>query len=123
MPYEWAKNDCCSFVCDAIHVMTGTDTYADFRGTYTDEASAITAMQTITGTTDKTGMVEFMTHKFEMEEIPVPFAQRGDVVLLSVGEFSLAVVGLDGIKAVGLTEKGLLKLPLSLAVRAWKVGV
>jgi len=122
MPYAWGANDCCSFPCDAILTMTGTDVYAEFRGKYTDEAGAGTILLQIAGSTDKVAAIEYITAEFGMEEIAVPFAQRGDVVLLGVdGGFALGIVYLDGISAAAVAAEGLHRVPLSYATRAWKV--
>ena len=121
-PYSWGANDCCSFVCEAMLSMTGTDVFEAFRGKYTDEASAAEAMLEVTGSSDKLAMVDYMTNKFGMAEVPVPFAQRGDVVLLSVdGGFALGIVYLDGTNVVAVAGEGLHKVSISAAVRAWRV--
>lgn len=121
-PYSWGDNDCCSFVCDAILAMTGTDTYEDFRGKYTDEATSEAAMLEVTGSSDKLAMVEYMTTKYGMTEVSVPFAQRGDVVLLGdPNGFALGIVHLDGMNAAAVATEGLHRVSLSNAVRAWRV--
>lgn len=121
-PYEWGANDCCSFVCDGILAMTGVDTYSDFRGRYTDEAGAEATLQAVVGSTDKLAAIEFLTRKFEMEEILPAFAQRGDVVLLGVeGGFALGLVHLDGMSAAAVAGEGLHRVPLTFATRAWRV--
>jgi cell wall-associated NlpC family hydrolase len=121
-PYAWGSNDCCSFVCDAILAMTGTDVYSEFRGKYTDEAGAGAILQTVVGSTDKAAAIDYITTKFAMPEITVPFAQRGDVVLLGVdGGFALGIVHLDGSNAAAVAAEGLHRVPLTLATRAWRV--
>lgn len=121
-PYAWGTNDCCSFACDAIVTMTGTDVYEEFRGGYTTEAEAGALLMQVVGSTDKVKAIEYITTKFGMQEITVPFAQRGDVVLLNVdGGFALGIVHLDGISAAAVAAEGLHRVPLTFATRAWRV--
>ena len=121
-PYEWGTNDCCSFPCDAILAMTGTDVYEEFRGKYVTEAEAGAVLQEVVGSTDKVDAIEYITKKFEMKEIPVPFAQRGDVVLLNGDEgVALGIVHLDGVNVAAVAGDGLHRVPIKFATRAWKV--
>jgi len=76
----------------------------------------------ITGSADKLAMVDFMVKKFEMEEVSVSFAQRGDVVLLRIDDsFALGIVHLDGVSAAAVAGEGLHRVPVKFATRAWKV--
>jgi hypothetical protein len=121
-PYAWGTNDCCSFPCDAILSMTGVDVYAEFRDKYTDEAGSVAILQSVAGSDDKLAAIEYVTNKFEMKEVPPAFAQRGDVVLLGVDDgFALGIVHLDGINAAAVAAEGLHRVPLTSAIRAWRV--
>jgi hypothetical protein len=49
-------------------------------------------------------------------------AQRGDIVLVQRGKsHSLGVVGLNGREVVAAAEDAFLRLPLNLAICAWRV--
>lgn len=53
--FDWERNNCLSMVCDAVEAMTDVDPLADYRGTYTDEKSALAIVE------GAGGMVEFVT--------------------------------------------------------------
>src|ERR1041385_7487616 len=107
-PFSYGRFDCCLFVCDAITAMTGTDPAARFRGTYSSlkEARRYGSVRKIT---------EQVTTEFEMPEIPVLRAQRGDIVLIKRSrDYSLGLVGLSGSIAV-LIKSGFTHIPLTQA--------
>ncbi len=74
--FEFGKWDCCLFACDCIQVMTGLDPAAELRGKYTDLKSAIALVNSVEEIADR------LTKQFVMPPIPVPFARRGDLVLI-----------------------------------------
>ena len=47
--FAWGENDCCLFAANSILAITGTDIADDFRGKYTDEASAFELIGIVTG--------------------------------------------------------------------------
>jgi hypothetical protein len=121
-PFEYGVLDCARFTCGCIEAETGTDIYASFAGTYADAAGADAVMESTCGTADIVALVEAVTAKYEMKEIPVLFAQRGDVVLLAVdGGVALGIVALDGVNVAAVSAEGLHRVPITYATRAWKV--
>jgi hypothetical protein len=123
-PFEWGKNDCALFVCDAIQAMTGSDLAADFRGKYTTELGAARRIKTVTGGMTVEDVAVFVTKANDMPELPSPlFAQRGDVVCFD-GEFGVAlgIVYMNGKDAVFVSPEGLKRIPVKQCRRAWKVG-
>lgn len=128
MPFVWGTNDCCLFPADAIKAFTGVDIASDFRGKYTDEASAFELIPWITGhEVDRASAVEdaavYCAQKAELKEWPGPlFAQRGDLVVIANGETTIAgVVHLNGRHVISVGQSGLLRLPLRSVKRAWRV--
>lgn len=127
-PFSYGENDCCTFVCDCILAMTGTDVYADFRGKYHDLKTSLLAMKSVCGSASIEAVAEYVTKQHNMKEVPVLFAQRGDVLLLPVSEnpndLALGIVYFDGINAAVVGEKGLMRIPYhKTAKRAWRVGL
>ena len=123
-PFTWGANDCALFVCDGVAAMTGSDMAAEFRGQYTDEATAQAAMQRIAGGATIEDVAVYVTHKEGLAELPnVRFAQRGDIVLFdsAIGP-ALGLVYLDGVHAVFVGEAGLRKMAVLDCRRAWRVG-
>ncbi len=128
-PFAWGVNDCCLFPADAILAMTGVDLAEDFRGRYTDEASAFALIAEITGGSTVADAAAWCAAKFELPEwvdgegVPRPlFAQRGDLVVVKdAGRLIAGVVALTGRHVRTVGEEGLKWLPLSAVVRAWKI--
>lgn len=112
--HEWGVHDCALFAADCVRVMTGADPMADIRGTYTTRIGAARAIKKLGVDT----LAEAVT--LQLPSIVPSMAQRGDVVLCngSDGEF-LAIV--QGITAVGPSRRGLIHVPVSQALAAWRV--
>jgi hypothetical protein len=120
--FEYGKWDCCLFVCDAIVAMTRVDLAASFRGKYSTRAEAMNTISKQLGSTSIQTVVEYAAAKNHMPEVAVPHAHRGDMVLVAQGrDYSLGLIALNGREVVVISKRGLWRLPLSRAVRAWQV--
>lgn len=117
-PLSYGEHDCCLFVADAVFAMTGIDAAAPFRGKY---RSALAAYRLLAPMGGIVGAVTTIATQYRFEEVPPLFAQRGDVVLVrNAGRLLLGVVAPNGhIAATGYD--GIVFLPLSHAVNAWRV--
>jgi hypothetical protein len=124
-PFAWGTNDCCMFAANAILANTGIDIATDFRGKYSDEASAFALIATVTGVTNPTvadaaahcaaehGLVEYK-HSL--------MAKRGDLVVISNGGTLICgVVHLNGRQVISVSQSGAVRLPISNVVRSWSV--
>ena len=122
-PFIWGKNDCSLFAADAIRSFTGVDLADDFRGKYTDEASAMKVCKSVTGTATIEAAAEWCAQKYGLAEWPTPLlAKRGDLVLVNEsGRLISAVIHLNGRHAVTVGEDGLKRLLVTSVVRAWAV--
>jgi hypothetical protein len=129
-PYAWGTHDCALFCADGIQAMTGVDIAADFRNTYTDEASALASIAKVTGIAN--GTVEdaaaYCATKHGLTEWKNPlYAQRGDLVIVEHdGTVSAGLVHLTGRHVAVAGEKGLKKILIhdgktSPIRRAWHV--
>ncbi len=115
-PFQWGKheNDCCSFANGAVMAVTGEDVMKDVRN-YRSEAGAARAL------------VEAGVSSFEelidrrLPALPVGMARRGDLALAQKDNESVLTV-VEGDWLVGPDLDGLLRLPRSCAVKAWRVG-
>lgn len=114
-PYAWGSHDCALFAADCVLAVTGEDFAAEFRGQYDTDQSARRLLAQL-GCED----VGDLAGRF-LPEIEPRDARRGDVVMMpgKMGAF-LAIV--DGRTAVGPVSRGLAHVPMSVAVRAWRVG-
>jgi Domain of unknown function (DUF6950) len=122
-PFTWGKNDCSLFAADAIQSFTGVDLAEDFRGKYSDEASALTLCESITGTPTLEAAAVYCAMKFHLREWPYPrCAQRGDLVLVEESSRLIsAVIHLNGRHAVTVGQDGLKLLPITSVRRAWAI--
>jgi hypothetical protein len=114
--FAWGEFDCAKWVCEVIETLTGKDCYAEFREKYCDRASMVRAIREYGSLAE---LAEQVAKEYELREVPVKLAGRGDVVLVN-GEFnSLAIV--DGVYALGASHKGLARVPRKSWLKAWKV--
>ena len=98
---------------NVVRAMTGIDYAAPWRG-YTTKAEAAALVKA-------NGGVEGLLSGALAEEVPVNFAQRGDVVLIwHAGSLAAGLVALDG-RVAGQGRKRVELLPRSAAVRAWRI--
>lgn len=124
-PFVWGVRDCSLFCADAIYAMTGTDIAADFRAQYHDETTAFAAIKKITGGSTVADAAEYCAAKFGLTEWKHPLmAQRGDLAIIeNDGRLIAAIVHLNGIHVVTVTDKGLSPFSISDIKRAWHVPV
>ena len=120
--FEYGKWDCCLFVCDAIIEMTGVDLAAAYRGKYSTRKGALQAICEQLGTASIQAVAAHTAAAHHMPEVPVLRAHRGDMVLIArKRDHSLGLVALNGRDVIVASKRGLWRLPLSRAVRAWHV--
>jgi hypothetical protein len=110
-PFEWGTNDCCLFAANGVLAMTGIDYAQPYRG-YKTAKGALGKLKGIG--------VEGVATKAWGEPIPVELAHRGDPVLLDSGE-GLALGLCIGHKIAAIGPKGVLYLPMAVAIKAWSV--
>lgn len=114
-PYAWGSQDCALFAAGAVAAITGEDFAAEFRGAYNDADSA-RRLLTQLGCVD----VGDLASRY-LPEIDPPEARRGDIVMID-GQFGPFLAVVDGRTAVGPAARGLTHSPVSMALRAWRVG-
>lgn len=125
--FVWGTADCCTFCADGILAMTGVDIDADFRGRYTDEASAMSVIAKATGISNPTVAdgAAYCADKYQLPEWTYPLmAQRGDLVLVEdAGRLIAGLVHLSGRHIVAAGTDGLKKILITKTniKRAWRV--
>jgi hypothetical protein len=121
--FSWGGQDCCLFACDCILEMTGEDLVRQYRNRYHDAAGAQSMLENFSDEPMTVGSLASEIAKAHgIEKVPVSFAQRGDVVLVLQEEReSLGVVSLAGDTLWAPEELGLAELPLSSAIKAWRI--
>jgi hypothetical protein len=120
--FVYGSWDCCLFVCDAIREMTGVDPAQDFRGKYQSRKQAYALIKDSSGAGSVQAITAAITAKFDMPEIPVRRAQYGDIVLIErPSDYSLGLIALNWSEIIACRARGLSRVPLNLALRAWRV--
>ncbi len=114
-PWHPGSHDCVTFAADWRQAVTGVDLLGDFRGVYTtlEEGFDLLAAQ---GWTD-----HIAAATQGLTECPPLAATLGDLVAVQDGDRDLAMGGCGGPHLHVLTPRGLGTLPLTAAVRAWRL--
>jgi hypothetical protein len=121
-PFAWGTNDCALFAADGIQAITGVDIASDFRGKYTDEASAFALIKTVCSGATVADAAVYCAGKHNFAEWKYPLmARRGDLVVFTAptGALVAGLVHLSGRHIVAVGEGGLYRFPISKVLRAW----
>ena len=123
MPFAWGSNDCALFAADGIQAITGTDIAADFRGKYSDEASAMAAIKAIANGSTIADAAAWCAAKHGLTECIHPLmAQRGDLVIVEAAQGLMSgLVDLNGRHVLIPGQHGIVRLSISLIRRSWHV--
>jgi uncharacterized protein DUF6950 len=120
--FEYGVFDCALFAAGAIEVQTGQDWAASVRGRYRSRAELLTLAERLTGERSVYALGSQVLSG--LPSVPVGFAQRGDVLAIARAggrDCSFGVLSLDGRHIWAAARLGLMRLPLRLAVGAWRV--
>lgn len=111
IPYEWGrgKNDCVSFVLQAIKEQTGHERATSVR--WHDEKSGLKAIAKLGGLE-----AAFDRH---FQRIPPARAMRGDIAGVPDERFGIHPMIVEGDMLVGLDDKGTRRLPRKAMLVAW----
>lgn len=117
--FAWGERDCCLFAADWVRTCTGEDPAQGLRGTYGDEAGALGVISR------HGGFYRLVTLQVGQPMMREPLrAGRGDLAAVE-GEIpdmpALGVV-LGARVAVLTPSAGLVQLPVTSIVAAWRIG-
>ena len=110
-PFEWNKNDCCSFGIAAVEAITGV---CIWPVTWTDQREALEVIK------EAGGLVAAITSVLGPPSQNFAVAQRGDVGLAYIGNHQSVVI-CTGQTWAGPGEQQLEHLPLDAVGYVWKV--
>lgn len=127
-PFVWGEQDCCMFAGSAVNAMTGVDLCARFREKYSTASGAAKILWD-TETHSIRVLMQFTAELWRLPEIPVSFAQRGDLVLIEQKrngnqarmEHGMGIVSLDGTEAWAAGAEGIVTVPVLRCQLAWKI--
>lgn len=116
-PYALGHHDCFRLACGVIQALTGIDRWSEFSGSYRTKREALAAIAAHGATFEAAGDWFFGYTRVDWRH-----ARRGDIVALQTadGEKHLGVC--LGWQAAYLAPEGLVFLPVSGALCAWRVG-
>lgn len=113
--FEYGKNDCSLFAADVVFAQTGIDLASEYRGKYKTLAGGIRAIK-------KNGYSsQFDILEKNFEEVPVSSAAVGDLAIVDADETQKAICVVLGAFAVAVAEGGLVRFPISLVNRVFKI--
>jgi hypothetical protein len=123
--FGWGEHDCALFSCDAIKEITSIDIAYWFRGKYRNKFTAYELLKEFGGG----GLLETfekLSKEFDMPEIDMPFAGRGDLVMCNVPTVineelpTLGIIGMsEKIHMAGTTQLQIFNK--DIGVKFWKV--
>lgn len=119
LSFQWGQFDCALHVANCIRAMTGADPAVSYRGKYSDAAGAAA----VYGSSFEQ-FIAGQAKALEMEEVPVNFAHRGDVVFVdnATTQGCVGIVTLDPRYVSCVGEKGIMLVTIDRWRRAWRVG-
>lgn len=114
VPFAWGTHDCCQFARRGVESQRGSDPAAALKlGHYKRAPGAAVVLRRLGG-------IEALPGRCGLEEVRVPMAQRGFVLLAEFeGKPTLGIC--VGDKAVFAGEHGLIFIAAKNCLRAWRV--
>lgn len=111
-PFLWGEHDCCLFAADCARVVCGIDPAEKYRGTYSTEQGARKALLRNHRSIEGAIAAYF-------KEVPVAFAQRGDLVVVDTEQGRVA--GVVWGTGVWVTTPDGVRCIREKPARAWRV--
>lgn len=117
--FEYGKLDCCLFVCNVIRDVTGKDYAAPWRDTYNSEFSALMLIKR------HQNLVGILSAAFGKIR-PIWSVKAGSPVLINTDCMEQDSIGAgvgiyDGNDIVAMTDKGLIRMPITTGRGCWNV--
>jgi hypothetical protein len=127
MPFSYDRAmglDCCTFTFGAIHVQTGIAIGQQFAGTYLTKRESLLTMKKYCGKASLGLSISKLMKEYGFDPLISPlYAQRGDAVLApNGGEQFLGILDLNGRDILSVGERGVLRVPISITCRAWRIA-
>lgn len=113
VPFVWGPNDCAAFAADAVQAQTGADVLRELRGYRLNQRQALRRERDIGG-------LPAAIERAGLQPVLPTMAQRGDLVLVQQSPRPVLAV-CNGADAIAPGRNGLVHVPLSRAMKAWRV--
>jgi hypothetical protein len=122
LTFQYGRFDCCLFVADAVLSMTGVDIASGYRDKYNSLEESINLIQLHSGSKSLQPFIHQALKQYNLLEVPVLNAQRGDIILVKRSiDFSLGLISLSGKEIIAVGERGIIKINLKHAFKAWRI--
>lgn len=112
--FAWGRADCATFFADAVAAVTGDDPFAAYRPWDSQLAAATRLVRAGCRSVE-----QFVAARFH--EIAPSAAGRGDVGYLAERSALTCPAVIVGAEALSMSETGLVAVPRSLIVRAFRI--
>ncbi|PRD42184.1 hypothetical protein C5748_17110 [Phyllobacterium phragmitis] len=116
MPFAWGTNDCCTFAARCVLAVTGKDTTAAYSTRYRTAKGALSTLKRA-GFDDLTQLAAA-----HFEEIAPSLASAGDLAAIRSDATGWALGVVIGERIVFIGPEGLGSVPVTDAVKAYRVG-
>lgn len=113
LPFEWGRNDCCSFAAEWVRLATGRDVYAKWRGRYTGRWGALRLILIA-------GSIVRIPSEVGLRPCPVRTIQRGDIAGVTT-DLGIALGICTGGRIAAPGNLGLEFLKFNRVKYAWRV--
>lgn len=117
--FAWGERDCCLFAADWVRTCTGEDPAQGLRGAYSDEAGALGVIRR------SGGFCRFVSLHLCQPMMREPLrASRGDLAAVAGESEDMPALGVVlGSRLAVLTPRaGLVQLPVTGIIAAWRIG-
>lgn len=112
--FEWGTHDCWLWSANLVLAITGEDIAKEYRGKYNSARTALEIIKTYGG------ISELCTKYVGKEPVSPLFASVGDLVLIEyLRQEAMAIC--DGRTVLTTGSDGLLSLPISTTIKAWRI--
>jgi len=115
-PYELGAHDCFRMACRVIEALTGVDRWPEFAG-YRTRRQTLALLAAHGASFEAAGDWFFGGARIDWKQ-----ARRGDVAAVATADGEKHFAVCVGSRMACLAPDGLLFLPMSAALCAWKVG-
>lgn len=121
-PYALGENDCFRLACSVVEALVGINRWPDFAGRYQTRRECLALLAE-----HGANFTEAGCWFFGSQPVSWKLARRGDLLEFREPPTSPApgaahLVVCVGARAVGLSERGIVHLPLADCVHAWRIG-
>lgn len=113
-PFAWGRNDCLTFVAQALFCITGNDYYYEYSG-YDSEQGAKEILES------HGGIIKIIEKHFGRGTSNTLKAGRGDIAIVKCPDLMAGIVDDSGRYIALVTHEGLRRFPLEKAIKVWRV--